>query len=476
VTRIVATVFVLAIGACSGSAQKDDDSDDDSACRRDGDCPQGRFCVDIGGNRNEICEGGETCECAILDPSTGGGGGRAGSTGVGGGGTDGGTGGDAGEPGVGGSGVGMGCERDENCSGTTVCIDDISGDGDGFCEAGEMCTCVGIGTGGGGTSGTGGRGGSGGTSTGGTSGTGGVVTSALGEPCASDSQCGAGLICLPSDGLPSGDGPPNGLCTVACQADDECLAFANEAFCVEFETGVNYCILACTGGAVGAPKCRVRSDMACGILATTPTRVACVDTNDCGVGMVCFAEIEGDPLVCHDMLTACIPVCRADSDCATGQFCNFTSGFCTATEPEGLPIGALCDPTLPAAEDQCNGFCLATDETETEGTCAAYCAASLDATGCGWVGTGDPPQAGCLYSTVISRDASGSISLAESDLMLCGQLCDCNADCPAAIEYCMDENAADPQASVQAIFGRGGYCRPLLSGETTADSLASCTL
>jgi hypothetical protein len=143
-------------------------------------------------------------------------------------------------------------------------------------------------------------------------------------------------------------------------------------------------------------------------------------------------------------------------------------------EPDGLPIGALCDPTLPEAQDPCNGFCVSTDATQTQGTCAAYCSASLDATGCGWVGTGAPPEAGCLYATIISRDGAGGISLAESDLMLCGQLCDCNAECPADIEYCMDENAADPVASIQAIYGRGGYCRPLLTGETTADSLAVC--
>ncbi len=368
------------------------------------------------------------------------------------------------------------CSRDEDCDGNRVCIDNGRGDGDGFCEGGEVCSCATVGQGGGGTGGS--TGGTGGTNRGGSSGagvtggTGGIVTSALGEPCAANSDCSTGLTCLLPDGLPSGDGPPNGMCTATCGSDDECLEFANEAYCVEFETGVNYCILACTGGQAGAPKCRVRSDFACGILGTTPTSQSCVDTNDCAAGQVCFADVEGDPTVCQNMTTACIPVCRADSDCADNQFCDFSSGFCTATEPTGLPIGSLCDPTLPTAQDPCNGFCLATDATETEGTCAAFCSASLDATGCGWTGTGDPPEAGCLYATIISRDGAGGISLAESDLMLCGQLCDCNDDCPAEVEFCMDENASDPQASIDAIFGRPGYCRPLLMGETEADSIS----
>jgi hypothetical protein len=360
-----------------------------------------------------------------------------------------------------GGGGNSSCTNDDDCAGNNVCIDSVRGDGDGFCEGGEVCTCAGVGTGGmGGTSSTGGRGGTGGTA--------GNPTTALGEPCEDNADC----TCLLPDGLPSGDGPPNGLCTMTCGSDDECLELANEAFCVEFEAGLNYCILGCTGGTVGAPKCRVRSDFACGILGTDETTQTCETTNDCGVNQVCFAEVTGNPTVCHNMTTACIPVCRADADCAAGQFCDFSSGFCTAMAPEGLPIGALCDPTLPAEQDPCNGFCISTDETETQGTCAAFCSASLDATGCGWVGTGDPPDAGCLYATIISRDGAGGISLAESDLMLCGQLCDCDDDCPADVEFCMDENAEDPVGSINAIFGRPGYCRPLLTGETEADSIA----
>jgi len=394
---------------------------------------------------------------------------------------------DEGTSGGDGGGDSTSCTRDEDCPDNGFCVD-RRGDNDDFCDPGEVCECVGVGGGTGGASGaagssTGGKAGSG-TVIGGTGGKGGsggtTMANALGEPCAADADCGTGLTCLLPNGLPSGDGPPNGLCTIACTADDQCLELASSAYCVGFEEDANmqpisYCILGCTGGAVGAPKCRQRDDFACGILDTTPTTQTCVDTNDCGVGQVCFSETTGGQEVCQDMLLACRPVCRADADCATGQFCDFVSGFCTTTEPPGLPIGSLCDPTLPAEQDECNGFCLATDATMAEGTCAAFCSAGADAFGCGWVGDG-AADAGCLFATVVSRDGAGGISLAASDLMLCGGLCDCNDDCPAEADLCMDENAADPVASINALFGRGGYCRPLIAanGETAADSISTC--
>jgi hypothetical protein len=175
--------------------------------------------------------------------------------------------------------------------------------------------------------------------------------------------------------------------------------------------------------------------------------------------------------VCQEIVSACVPTCRGDFDCAPGRFCDFSTGFCVASEPPGLPIGSPCDPTL--AVDPCNGFCLAAEGTGGEGTCGAYCSASVIPAGCGWNGEGEA-EAGCLFATVISRDAAGGISLATSDLMLCGKLCDCNAECPATNEFCIDENAGDPTVGIEAIFGRAGYCRSLLSGETEADTLATC--
>ena len=104
---------------------------------------------------------------------------------------------------------------------------------------------------------------------------------------------------------------------------------------------------------------------------------------------------------------------------------------------------------------------------------SAFCSAGPDVYGCGWVGDA-APEAGCLFATIISRDTTGQPMLSQSDLMLCGQLCDCNDDCPADVDRCMDENSTNATASIQAIFGRAGYCRPLIAPETEADSIDMC--
>ena len=71
------------------------------------------------------------------------------------------------------------------------------------------------------------------------------------------------------------------------------------------------------------------------------------------------------------------------------------------------------------------------------------------------------PDAACLFLTRLSPD------LGVGDLGLCGALCDCNDDCAASDHRCMDETG-----EVMTIFGRAGYCRPLQTGETEADTIA----
>lgn len=464
-SRLAATLIALLLGACGGSSVSktgDEDGPDGEECSRDSDCPQGRLCADVNGNRNEVCESGETCECALPEPGNGG---RPGRGGSGGGGSSA-TGGSAGVP---------GCEQDRDCPNGQFCAD-INGDLDGFCEADETCECISVGAGGAGTGGTSSGGappmggsGSGGMPTGGSAGrggggSGGAVTTGLGAPCRGNADCSAELTCVTSGGLADGSGPPNGLCTLPCTSDDLCLEYASAAYCVGFTATESYCIEACLGGAANAPKCHLRADFACSILATSPTTRSCITTSDCPAAEVC---VDG---LCEDMLTACRPTCGGDFDCASGQFCDFATGFCVPAAPGGLPLGAICDPTLPAESDLCNGFCVATDDANTEGTCSAFCSANASLVGCGWNGT-ETAEAGCLFATVVSRDSSGGISLAESDLMLCGKLCDCNEDCPAEAELCFDENSGDPTASIRALFDRAGYCRAPFETETEIDSI-----
>jgi hypothetical protein len=115
--------------------------------------------------------------------------------------------------------------------------------------------------------------------------------------------------------------------------------------------------------------------------------------------------------------------------------------------------------------DPCQGFCIASDEERTEGFCTAFCTFTLAFSGCGWDGVSQNPNAGCLYSTILSQN-----DLGIGDVGICGTLCDCNDDCALSGERCVDESAG----TIETIFGRVGYCRPLSTGETEADTFSTC--
>jgi hypothetical protein len=83
--------------------------------------------------------------------------------------------------------------------------------------------------------------------------------------------------------------------------------------------------------------------------------------------------------------------------------------------------------------------------------------------GCGWSGEGSA-DAACLFGTLLSPAGDAG----AGDVGLCGALCDCNDDCNAVSDRCLDETGGD----VLSLFGRNGYCRPLASDETESDSIA----
>ncbi len=348
------------------------------------------------------------------------------------------------------------------CDGLTPLCDltQTSGPG-GVMQSNGTCTCR-MGGSGGGLLGGGGTSGAGGTSgRGGTSGTGGSVGSPnFGASCSTTADCDDPMLtCLMDDGL-SGGGPAGGLCTRACTSDTQCLELSNDAYCIDFDTNASYCVQGCITGGAGVPKCQSRTDLSCTLLGLLPTNTSCASTDDCLSGQLCSTSA---PRVCGDIVTGCLPTCGGDFDCGSGQFCDFSTGLCTDSEPSGLPIGAPCDPN--AATDPCNGFCVPSDSTGNEGSCAAFCSFSSAFTGCGWDGTG-LPDAGCLFPTILSPPGD----LGAGNVGICGSLCDCNADCVLSSESCIDDTAGE----ILNIFGREGYCRPLQSGETAADTLETC--
>jgi hypothetical protein len=315
----------------------------------------------------------------------------------------------------------------------------------------------GTGTSGGGNAGSGGStSGTGGGVSGGGSG-GAAATANIGAECEADGDCGSGLICITADSTIFGSGgPAGGLCSRECEADADC---GNAAYCVPFEEDATsgYCIEACETGSAGEPKCHQRSNVACGLLGLVPTTTACTSRDDCGSGQLCDTEAG----TCGDIVPGCVPTCGGDFDCGSGQYCSFATGLCTDGSGSGLDIGELCDPA--AATNPCSGFCSATNEAGTEGICSALCTLSPTLAGCGWSGEG-AADAACLFGTVLSPEGD----LGAGDIGLCGVLCDCNDDCNAENDRCVDETGGD----VLSLFGRNGYCRPLAAGETESDSIA----
>jgi len=356
------------------------------------------------------------------------------------------------------------CEGLSNACNLTESTDPVTG----ITVSNGTCTCrdgggfLGGGTGGTGGSGTGGstagKGGAGGT--GGSGGSGGVA--AFGRACTNDASCGdPALTCLTNTGLGDG-GPAGGLCTQACTGDTQCLELAVDSYCVPFTDTESYCLQGCLTGELNAPKCQQRPEVACTLIGLIPNGAACTSSDDCASGELCSSQT---PRQCGSIVTGCVPNCGGDFDCGAGQFCNYGTGFCSDTEPEGLPIGAPCTPPVEDDDvDPCQGFCMASDDARTEGVCTAFCTFNSALSGCGWDGLSPDPAAGCLYSTILSQG-----DLGENDVMICGMLCDCNADCALSGERCVDE-----QGIIETLFGRAGYCRPLDVDETEDDTFSMC--
>jgi hypothetical protein len=324
----------------------------------------------------------------------------------------------------------------------------------GTCTCREGGSVLGGGGSGGSSGGTAGKGGSSGTG-------GSAPVAGFGRACTNDAACGDELLtCLTNTGLADG-GPAGGLCTRACTSDTQCLEISNNSFCVNFTETEAYCLEACTTGSIGVPKCQQRPDVACTLIGLIPNGQACSSSGDCGVGELCSTTQE-----CGAIVTGCVPNCGGDFDCGSGQFCDYATGFCTNTEPDGLAIGEPCTPPEDDTDpDPCQGFCIASDDERTEGFCTAFCTFNPTFSGCGWDGVSADPNAGCLFGTILSPD-----DLGEGDVGICGTLCDCNDDCALSGERCVDESGG----AINEIFGRNGYCRPLNTGETEADTFSTC--
>ncbi len=295
----------------------------------------------------------------------------------------------------------------------------------------------GYGTGGYGTGGYGTGGyGTGGYGTGGY-GTGGYGGSdALGKSCTTNADCGVGLTCVTASSTAlAGDGVANGYCTRTCAQASDCTAISPGAQCVPFGAQ-SFCLQGCDPAA--SYSCRDRAD------------ALCRSTNIDGSGPI-----------------ACYPQCVSSADC-NGRTCDVRTGLCTDQPSTGDPVGADCNPN--AGTNTCAGFCVAF-QGYGGGMCTELCNSnSLGQPGaCGSDPTpGSPQQAACIYQA--SAGNGGNVGI-------CGQLCNCDADCRATGDVCESWAAAGVSNASQFLqaFKEAGLCVPGTDPDGgTVPGIASC--
>jgi hypothetical protein len=278
-------------------------------------------------------------------------------------------------------------------------------------------------------------------------------TPGLARPCSKDSDCGSGLTCVSADEDFEGlDGSPaGGLCTKACETDRDCQAFDERAVCgslmeapfvSSYPTGdePRVCLLGCALGANGGlEKCEGRSDLACRPFAASDS-VQCQDDKTCPSGSLCYRTR------CREL--ACGPRCNADSECATGRYCDPYSGLCTEADPDPVPLGAECND-MPDSPTCGGGNCLVLfdDGTRLKGMCTQSCTLGER---CG------EGQGACVVPRFSDYGAG--------DGGYCQPLCNCNSDCRNPKDLCYAWDASYVEA-----FGSRGVCDLAEPGYETFD-------
>ena len=291
---------------------------------------------------------------------------------------------------------------------------------------------------GGAPAGGGGRGGSGTPANGGATGMAGAggassvpSTTNMAKACATDTDCGAGLVCLKATDKLIGAmaGPSNGYCTMTCASQDDATACeAAGGLCLDLsingDATVGYCLKNCKfGDADGDSKCQARADVGCGQVY-----------NQAG-------DVSG---------AVCIPLCAQDSDCPTGRKCDPMQGFCVDTPHAGDPLGSHCtaDPTTGASA--CAGYCQGFVDDNNQpivSFCSQRCV--LGQLGCNIVGPGVSVAGGMHGICAFGSDPTANVG----DLGSCTVECDSVNDCPDKT----DPNPVCETADTMSVIGHG-FC------------------
>lgn len=171
--------------------------------------------------------------------------------------------------------------------------------------------------------------------------------SGLATTCSSNSDCGAGFVCLTSDDDEFlGGGPAGGYCTRRCSFASECDAIMPGAYCavVDPELSQNQlpgvCLMPCDLQDPAELRCHGRRDLTC-------------DPRGLGAGALCF------------------PDCRNDEDCGDG-FCDERLGVCVPEPVEYTPFGDRCERNADCPAEL---ICLRQDGEDFQGggPAGGYC-------------------------------------------------------------------------------------------------------
>ncbi len=280
----------------------------------------------------------------------------------------------------------------------------------------------------------------------------------LGGKCGKDADCGGdGMRCLTGneDYLDGEGAPPGGVCTTACQNDENCRAFDATAVCATLgeaplvkphaeKTVQRLCMLGCSPGAPsGNAKCHGRTDLACRPFAPDGT-TSCIKDEECAAGTLCYRG------VCRE--SACGPRCNSDDDCSGVRRCNPFTGLCDELPPTPVPLGLPCLGELDTTA-VCGG-----------GNCLDVFAMLPSETGPHLTRVKEMCTQSCTLGTVCGNGAGACVSpklanYAIGDIGYCLQKCECDADCLNPADRCRAW-AGDQVAAHYGSRGRCDYAPP----------------